>query len=141
MWTDASLLQLKAVTRHAKTGWEGFRSTLLAAAHALGAEVAANRLAYYEAKQALTKAIWDAGHIPNADDRNWITQGLCDGTRPPPDPREDLGRLARDLWAEGWAFAMWEDLGRDVKERFMQIGKAVYDAGFQAGADSVEVKP
>jgi hypothetical protein len=117
MWTDASLLQLKAVTRHAETGWEGFRATLLAAAHALGAEVAANRLAYYEAKQALTKAIRDAGHIPNADDRSWITQGLCDGTRPPPDPREDLGR--------------------DVKERFMQVGKAVYDAGFQAGADSV----
>jgi hypothetical protein len=141
MWTDASLLQLKAVTRHAKTGWEGFRATLLGAAHALGAEVAANRLAYYEARQALTKAIWDAGHIPNADDRTWISQGLCDGTRGAVDPREDLGRLARDLWAEDWAFAEWEDLGRDVKERFMQLGKAVYDAGFQAGADSVEVKP
>jgi hypothetical protein len=137
MWTDASLLQLKAVTRHAKTGWEGFRATLLAAAHALGAEVAANRLAYHETRQALTKAIRDAGHTPNADDRNWISQGLCDGTRGAVDPREDLGRLARDVWADNSAFAEWEDLGRDVKERFMQIGKAVYDAGFQAGADSV----
>lgn len=141
MLTETTKLQLNLVTWHAKLGWVGFRATLLGAARALGAEVAANRLAYYEARQALTKAIWDAGHIPNADDRTWISQGLCDGTRGAVDPREDLGRLARDLWAEGCAFAEWEDLGRDVKERFMQLGQSVYDAGFQAGADSVEVKP
>lgn len=137
MLTETAKLQLDLVTRHAETGWEGFRATLLGAAHALGAEVAANRLAYHEVVQALCKAIRDAGHIPNADDRNWISQGLYDGTRGAVDPREDLGRLARDVWADSSAFAEWEDLGRDVKERFMQIGKAVYDAGFQAGADSV----
>ena len=142
MLTDSAKLQLDLVTRHVESGWAGFRSTLLGAAHALGAEVAANRLAYYEAKQSLTKAIRDAGHIPNADDRRWIDQGLWDGVRieASADPREDLGRMARDLWAEGGAFAEWEDLGRNVKERFMQIGKAIYDAGFQAGADSVGVK-
>lgn len=142
MLTDSAKLQLDLVTRHAKAGWCGFRSTLLGAAHTLGAEVAANRLAYYEAKQALTKAIRDAGHVPNSDDRRWIDQGLWDGTRveTSADPREDLGRMARDLWAESGAFAAWEDLAFEVKERFMRIGKAVYDAGFHAGADSVGVR-
>jgi hypothetical protein len=170
--TDSAKIQLDLVTRHAESGWAGFRSTLLGAAHTLGAEVAANRLAYYEvaanrlayyevaanrlayyevaanrlayyeAKQALTKAIRDAGHVPNADDRRWIDQGLWDGTRveTSADPREDFGRMARDLWAEGGTFACWEDLSFEVKERFMRIGKAIYDAGFHAGADSIGVR-
>lgn len=129
--------QLNAVTAQAKNGWQGFRSVLLNAAHVLGAEVSAGRLSITEAQTKLTEAIRLAGQIPNADNRRWIAQGLQDACAGPADPREDLGRLARDLWAENDDFAQWEDLGPDVKERFMAIGKAVYDAGFQAGADSV----
>jgi hypothetical protein len=142
MLTNQARLQLDLVTRHAEASWAGFRMTLLCAARFLGTEIAANRLAYYEAKQALIKAIQDAGQVPNSDDRRWIDQGLWDGTRveTSADPREDLGRMARDLWAEGGAFACWEDLAFEVKERFMRIGKAIYDAGFQAGADSVGVR-
>lgn len=62
------------------------------------------------------------------------------------DPREDLGRLVRDIWIE-WAqqqpspkpswLVPWENLTSSDKEVDMCIGKALYDAGFQAGADSV----
>jgi hypothetical protein len=56
------------------------------------------------------------------------------------DSREPFGRLVNDVW-NTWPGAIkslaWEDLTEDVKELFMRIGKALYDAGFQAGADSV----
>lgn len=54
------------------------------------------------------------------------------------DPHEDLGKLARDVWAEGTDFAAWEDLSSEVKLRFIVIGQALYTAGFEAGADSVK---
>jgi hypothetical protein len=60
---------------------------------------------------------------------------------------EDLGRLVRDVWIE-WAqeqptpkpswLVCWENLAPQDKEVDMRIGKALYDAGFEAGADSVK---
>lgn len=56
------------------------------------------------------------------------------------DPREPFGRMVNDVW-NTWPDAIislgWEDLTDDIKELCMSIGQALYDAGFQAGADSV----
>ena len=140
--TDSAKLQLDLVTRHAESGWAGFRSTLLGAARALSAEVAADRLTYYEAEIALYVAIRAAGHVPNADDREWVRQGLHDGTRGPVDPREDLGKLAHQWCREhnpGQYRLLWGELSSEDREIFIGMGSALYDAGFQAGADSVGV--
>jgi hypothetical protein len=56
------------------------------------------------------------------------------------DPREPFGRMVNDVW-NTWPGAItsleWEDLTDDIKELCMSVGQALYDAGFQAGADSV----
>lgn len=56
------------------------------------------------------------------------------------DPREPIGRMVNDVW-NAWLGAItslaWEDLTDDIKELCMSVGQALYDAGFQAGADSV----
>lgn len=136
MSTDIVQRQLNAVTAQAKNGWQGFRSVLLNAAHILGTEIRAGHLTYFKARTRLISAIITANEYPNEDDLRWIDQGLHDATK---STREDLGRLARDVWAEGADFVNWEDLDPGVKERLMDIGTALYNTGFEAGADSVKV--
>jgi hypothetical protein len=52
---------------------------------------------------------------------------------------EDLGRLVLDIWGKADGIEInWDDMHSDVQEMYVSIGKALYDAGFQAGADSVK---
>lgn len=59
------------------------------------------------------------------------------------DPREDLGKLVWATWKETDVplpvDIRWESLPPSYKHVFATIGKALYDAGFEAGADSVRV--
>ena len=52
---------------------------------------------------------------------------------------EDLGRMVNDTWngVEGFGTCVWEHMNNDDKRAYIAIGRALYDAGFQAGADSV----
>lgn len=142
MSTSEVQKQLDAVTGHTSSGnWQGFRSVLLNAAHALGAEVNAGRMTRDEATMRLGIAIRVAGHVPNTDDRRWIAQGLEDACARPADSQEDLGKLVWATWKETDVplpvDIRWESLPPSYKHVFAAIGKALYDAGFQAGADSV----
>jgi hypothetical protein len=56
------------------------------------------------------------------------------------DPREPLGRFAYETW---WgedhpiAYPSWETLHPAQQDGWCRAAQALYDAGFQAGADSV----
>ena len=62
--------------------------------------------------------------------------------------RESLGRMVSDIWNE-WLknqhpdiapqdILPWEELPDSEKELNMLIGEALYNAGFEAGADSTK---
>lgn len=58
--------------------------------------------------------------------------------------REDLGRLVHQVWDE-WAkecsgstkTITWNQIGDEEREIDMRIGEQLYQAGFEAGADSM----
>lgn len=54
---------------------------------------------------------------------------------------EDLGKMMWETWKETDAplpyNIRWESLPPTYKSVFMKIGKTLYTAGFEAGADSV----
>ncbi len=136
-------LQCRLVARHAERGWPGFRTTLLNAAYIMGKSVKDGHLTKAAATAKLTDAIKVAHRTPNGDDLRWIDQGINDGmgvTHPVKD--EDLGRMVNDICNEsdelGGFVVKWEDLPGTDKEVAIRIGRVVYDAGFQAGADSVK---
>jgi len=65
-----------------------------------------------------------------------------------PDPREDVGRLVRQVWAE-WAreqpdakpswLLPWEELDAGQQEVDMRIGTVLFRMGFTAGADASDL--
>jgi hypothetical protein len=52
---------------------------------------------------------------------------------------EDLGKMVLDVWGKADGLEInWNGMHSDVQEMYVSVGKALYDAGFQAGADSMK---
>jgi hypothetical protein len=53
--------------------------------------------------------------------------------------KEALGKMVNDIWngLEGFGTCTWEYLDDENKRAYSEIGQALWQAGFEAGADSV----
>lgn len=52
---------------------------------------------------------------------------------------EQFGRMVNDAWNEHDpdSYRPWDSVSEEERKAYGAIGKALYDAGFEAGADSM----